>query len=129
MGAWHAIRKRVANMDLLIALGTGLPMFTVLLLSFPEVLRLRKERLFRGLRYHHRLCPVRQVYGRNHQRKFCRYKKTLDLRPQTAHVLRRSFHPPREGRVGMQEGNSAESVMVDEIVIVRPEKRYRPTVL
>ena len=54
-------------------------------------------------------------------------RKLLDLRPQTARVIR----TVQSSELGVQSEEieiPAESVMVDEIVVVRPERKYPQTV-
>ena len=134
VGAWHAIRKRVANMDLLIALGTGVAyVYSAFVVFFPGVLPVEEKNVYFEVSA---IIIAFVLLGKYMEeiikkRSSAAIRKLLDLRPQTAHVLREVTPtvtlPPQgggEGWGGMQEVEiPAESVMVDEIVIVRPGEK------
>ncbi|MEO0117413.1 MAG: HAD-IC family P-type ATPase, partial [candidate division WOR-3 bacterium] len=116
LGAYQGIKKLVANMDLLIALGTSTAyLYSVLVVFFPKVLPVKEKNLYFEVaaiiiafvllgRYMEEIIKKRSSLA---------IRKLLDLKPQTARVI-------REGR---EIEIPAESVMVDEIVVVKPGEK------
>ncbi|MEO0126067.1 MAG: heavy metal translocating P-type ATPase [candidate division WOR-3 bacterium] len=116
LGAYQGIKKRVANMDLLIALGTSTAyLYSALIVLFPKVLPVKEKNLYFEVaaiiiafvllgRYMEEIIKKRSSLA---------IRKLLDLKPQTARVI-------REGR---EIEIPAESVMVDEIVVVKPGEK------
>ncbi|MBI4689149.1 MAG: HAD-IC family P-type ATPase, partial [Nitrospirae bacterium] len=133
-GAWHAIKDRVANMDLLIALGTSTAyLYSAFVVFFPRVLPVEEKNVYFDVSA---IIIAFVLLGKYMEeiikkRSSAAIRKLLDLKPQTAHVLREVTPtltlPPRgggEGWGGLQEVEiPAESVMVDEIVVVRPGEK------
>ncbi|RJQ17727.1 MAG: heavy metal translocating P-type ATPase [Nitrospiraceae bacterium] len=134
VGAYHAIKDRVANMDLLIALGTSTAyIYSAFVVFFPGVLPVEEKNVYFEVSA---IIIAFVLLGKYMEeiikkRSSAAIRKLLDLKPQTAHVLREVTPspalPPRgggEGLVGFQEVEiPAESVMVDEIVVVRPGEK------
>ena len=114
-GAWNAIRTRSINMDFLIALGTTVAYFySVVVLFFPEVLPIKVEQ--RDIYFEVSAVIIAFVLLGKYmeeiikKRSSAAVRKLLDLRPAVAHVI----------RAGAEMEVPAESVMVDETVVVRP---------
>lgn len=117
-GSWTAIRTRTINMDSLIALGTTVAyLYSVAVLFFPDVLPVKVEE--RDVYFEVSAVIIAFVLlGRYMEemikkRSSAAVRKLLDLKPATAHVVR--------GGVEMEV--PAETVMVDEIVAVRPGEK------
>ncbi len=118
VGAWNAVRSRTINMDFLIALGTSVAYFySVAVLFFPEILPVKVEE--RAVYFEVSAVIIAFVLLGKYmeeiikRRSSAAVQKLLDLRPAQAHVL----------RDGAEMDVPAESVMVDEIVIVRPGEK------
>ena len=114
-GAWNALRTRSINMDFLIAMGTSVAYFySVAVLFFPEVLPVKVEE--RDVYFEVSAVIIAFVLLGKYmeeiikKRSSAAVRKLLDLRPAVAHVIRE----------GAEMEVPAESVMVDEVVIVRP---------
>ncbi|MCK0506483.1 heavy metal translocating P-type ATPase [Aromatoleum anaerobium] len=117
-GSWTAIRTRTINMDFLIALGTSVAyLYSVAVLFFPEVLPVKVEE--RDVYFEVSAVIIAFVLlGRYMEemikkRSSAAVRKLLDLKPATARVI----------RDGVEMEVPAESVMVDEVVAVRPGER------
>lgn len=116
VGAWHAIKNRVANMDLLIALGTSTAyIYSAFVVFFPGVLPVEEKNVYFEVAA---IIIAFVLLGKYMEeiikkRSSAAIRKLLDLKPQTARVIRH----------GAEVEISAESVMVDEIVIVRPGEK------
>ncbi len=116
IGAWHAIKKRVANMDLLIALGTSTAyIYSAFVVFFPGVLPVEEKNVYFEVSA---IIIAFVLLGKYMEeiikkRSSAAIRKLLDLKPQTARVIRDNV----EAEI------PAESVMVDEIVIVRPGEK------
>lgn len=116
IGAWHAVKKRVANMDLLIALGTSTAyIYSAFVVFFPGVLPVEEKNVYFEVsaiiiafvllgKYMEELIKKRSSAA---------IRKLFDLKPQVAKVMRDST----------EVEIPAESVMVGEIVIVRPGEK------
>ncbi|MFP5345146.1 MAG: copper-translocating P-type ATPase, partial [Gammaproteobacteria bacterium] len=117
-GAWKSFRAHNANMDTLIALGTSVAYFySVAVIFFPEVLPVKVEE--RAVYFEVSAVIIAFVLLGKYmeeivkKRSSAAVRKLMDLRPAQAHVLRN----------GVEMDVPAESVMVDEIVIVRPGEK------
>jgi Cu+-exporting ATPase len=117
-GAWNAIRTRSINMDFLIALGTTVAYFySVAVLFFPEVLPVKVEE--RDVYFEVSAVIIAFVLLGKYMEEIIKkhssaaVRKLLDLKPATAHVV----------RDGQEMEVPAETVMVDEVVIVRPGEK------
>ena len=117
-GAWNAIRTRAINMDFLIALGTTVAYFySVAVLFFPEVLPIKIDE--RDVYFEVSAVIIAFVLLGKYmeeiikKRSSAAVRKLLDLKPATAHVIRE----------GQEMEVPAESVMVDEVVVVRPGEK------
>lgn len=116
IGAWHAIKKRVANMDLLIALGTSTAyIYSAFVVFFPGVLPVEEKNVYFEVSA---IIIAFVLLGKYMEeiikkRSSAAIRKLLDLKPQTARVI----------RDGAEIEIPAESLMVDEIVVVRPGEK------
>ena len=117
-GTWTAIKTRSINMDTLIALGTTVAyLYSVAVIFFPEVLPVKVEE--RDVYFEVSAVIIAFVLLGKYmeelikKRSSAAVRKLMDLKPATAHVIR--------------EGNEmevpAESVMVNETVVVRPGEK------
>ena len=117
-GTWSAIKTRSINMDTLIALGTTVAyVYSVAVLFFPEVLPVKVEE--RDVYFEVSAVIIAFVLLGKYmeeiikKRSSAAVRKLLDLRPAVAHVIRE----------GAEMEVPAESVMVDETVVVRPGEK------
>ncbi len=117
-GAWSAIKTRHINMDFLIALGTSVAYFySVAVLFFPEVLPIKVEE--RDVYFEVSAVIIAFVLLGKYmeeiikKRSSAAVRKLLDLKPAVARVIRE----------GAEMEVPAESVMVDETVVVRPGEK------
>lgn len=116
MGAWHAIRERTANMDLLIALGTSTAyLYSAVVVFLPGLIPVDEKNVYFEVSA---IIIAFVLLGKYMEeiikkRSSAAIRKLLDLRPQTARVI----------RDGKEEEIPAESVMVNEIVVVRPGEK------
>lgn len=117
-GAWNAIRARNINMDFLIALGTSVAYFySVAVVFFPNVLPVAVDQ--RQSYFEVSAVIIAFVLLGKYmeeiikKRSSASVRKLLDLKPATAHVI----------RDGQEMEVPAESVMLDEIIVVRPGEK------
>lgn len=117
-GAWSAVRTRSINMDFLIALGTSVAYFySVAVLFFPEVLPIKVEE--RDVYFEVSAVIIAFVLLGKYMEEIIKkhssaaVRKLLDLKPATARVIRE----------GQEMEVPAESVMVEETVVVRPGEK------
>ncbi|MBI5612221.1 MAG: heavy metal translocating P-type ATPase [Gammaproteobacteria bacterium] len=117
-GSWQAIRTRSINMDFLIALGTTVAyVYSVAVLFFPWVLPVKVEE--RDVYFEVSAVIIAFVLLGKYmeelikKRSSAAVRKLLDLKPATARVIRE----------GQEMEIPAESVMVNEIVVVRPGEK------
>jgi Cu+-exporting ATPase len=116
IGAYQAVKQRVANMDLLIALGTSTAyIYSAFVVFFPGVLPVEEKNVYFDVSA---IIIAFVLFGKYMEeiikkRSSAAIRKLLDLRPQTAKVI----------RDGVEVEIPAESVMVDEIVVVRPGEK------
>lgn len=116
VGAYQAVKQRVANMDLLIALGTSTAyVYSAFVVFFPKVLPVEEKNVYFDVSA---IIIAFVLFGKYMEeiikkRSSAAIRKLLDLRPQTARVIRE----------GAEVEIPAESVTVDEIVVVRPGEK------
>jgi Cu+-exporting ATPase len=116
VGAYQAIKQRMANMDLLIALGTSTAyLYSAFVVFFPGVLPVEEKNVYFDVSA---IIIAFVLFGKYMEelikkRSSAAIRKLLDLKPQTARVI----------RAGTEAEIPAESVMVDEIVVVRPGEK------
>ena len=116
VGAYQAIKQRMANMDLLIALGTSTAyLYSAFVVFFPGVLPVEEKNVYFDVSA---IIIAFVLFGKYMEelikkRSSAAIRKLLDLKPQTARVI----------RDGTEVEIPAESVMVDEIVVVRPGEK------
>jgi Cu+-exporting ATPase len=116
VGAWHAIKNRIANMDLLIALGTSTAyLYSAFVVFFPGVLPVEEKNVYFDVSA---IIIAFVLLGKYMEeiikkRSSAAIRKLLDLKPQTARVI----------RDGSEVEIPAESVMAAEIVVVRPGEK------
>ncbi|MBI5936693.1 MAG: heavy metal translocating P-type ATPase [Betaproteobacteria bacterium] len=117
-GAWQAVRTRSINMDFLIALGTSVAYFySVAVIFFPEALPVKVEE--RDVYFEVSAVIIAFVLLGKYmeemikKRSSAAVRKLMDLKPATAHVVRE----------GQEMEVPAESVLVDETVIVKPGEK------
>src|SRR4030066_2066871 len=119
LGAYHAIKKRVANMDLLIALGTSTAyIYSAFVVFFPKVLPVEEKNVYFEVSA---IIIAFVLLGKYMEeiikkRSSAAIRKLLDLKPQTAKGI----------RDGAEVEIPAAAVLVDEIVIVRPGEKKPP---
>jgi Cu+-exporting ATPase len=118
VGAWNALRTRSINMDTLIALGTSVAyVYSVAVLFFPEVLPVKVEE--RDVYFEVSAVIIAFVLLGKYmeeiikKRSSAAVRKLLDLKPARATVL----------RDGAEMDVPVESVMADEVCIIRPGQR------
>ncbi|MBI4824297.1 MAG: heavy metal translocating P-type ATPase [Nitrospirae bacterium] len=116
IGAYHAIKKRVANMDLLIALGTSTAyIYSAFVVFFPKILPGEEKNVYFEVSA---IIIAFVLLGKYMEeiikkRSSAAIRKLLDLKPQTAKVI----------RDGEEVEIPAESIMVNEAVVVRPGEK------
>jgi len=116
IGAYQAIKQRVANMDLLIALGTSTAyIYSAFVVFFPGVLPVEEKNVYFDVSA---IIIAFVLFGKYMEeiikkRSSAAIRKLLDLKPQTARVI----------RDGAEIEIPSESVMVEEIVVVRPGEK------
>jgi Cu+-exporting ATPase len=117
-GAWNAIRTRNINMDFLIALGTSVAYFySVVVLFFPSWLPVKVAE--RDVYFEVSAVIIAFVLLGKYMEEIIKKKSSaavrrlLDLKPAVAHVI----------RDGKEVEIPAESIMVSELVVVRPGEK------
>jgi len=116
IGAYQAIKQRVANMDFLIALGTSVAyIYSAFVVFFPGVLPVEEKNVYFEVSA---IIIAFVLLGKYMEeiikkRSSAAIRKLIDLKPQTARVI----------RDGVEVEIPAESVMVDEVVVVRPGEK------
>ncbi|URD53429.1 heavy metal translocating P-type ATPase (plasmid) [Chroococcidiopsis sp. CCNUC1] len=118
VGSWNAIRSRHINMDFLIALGTTVAyIYSVVVVFFPNILPVKVAE--REVYFEVSAIIIAFVLLGKYMEEIIKknssaaIRKLLDLKPATAKVI----------RDGMEMEIPAESVMVDETIVVRPGER------
>ena len=116
VGAYQAIRQRVANMDLLIALGTSTAyLYSTFVIFFPGVLPVKESDVYFDVSA---IIIAFVLLGKYMEeiikkRSSAAIRKLLDLRPQTARVI----------RDGVETEIPAEQIMLNESIVVRPGEK------
>ncbi len=117
-GTWTALQTRSINMDTLIALGTTVAyVYSVAVIFFPEVLPVKVEE--RDVYFEVSAVIIAFVLLGKYmeemikKRSSAAVRKLMDLKPATAHVIRE----------GAEMEVPAETVMVGEVVIVKPGEK------
>jgi Cu+-exporting ATPase len=85
--------------------------YSAFVVFFPVSFRLRKRTSISRCPLSSSPLSFRQVYGRDHQRSSAAIRKLLDLKPQTARIIRDV------------EVNTCRVCYGDEIVVVRPGEK------
>src|SRR3989344_6974788 len=118
VGTWQAIKSRTINMDTLIAPGTSVAyFFSVVVVFFPELLPVKVEE--RDVYFEVSAVIIAFVLLGKYmeemikKRSSAAVRKLMDLKPATACVVGE----------GVEMKVPAETVMVDEVVIVRPGEK------
>lgn len=118
VGTWNAIRTRTINMDFLIALGTTVAyIYSVAVIFFPWVLPIKVEE--RDVYFEVSAVIIAFVLLGKYmeeiikKRSSAAVRKLLDLKPATARVIRDNT----------EMEIPAGTVIVDEIVVVRPGEK------
>lgn len=118
VGAFNALKNRAINMDLLIALGTSVAYFySVIVIFAPDMLPVKVEE--RDVYFEVSAVIIAFVLLGKYmeelikKRSSAAIRKLMDLKPATAHVL----------RSGQEMEIPAETVLVDDILIVKPGER------
>lgn len=125
VGAFNALKKKVANMDILIALGTSTAyLYSAFVVFFPGILPVKEKNVYFEVSA---IIIAFVLFGKYMEeiikkRSSAAIRKLLDLKPQTARVLR-TIESKNSGASIQEVEIPAESVMVDEIVIVRPGEK------
>ena len=117
-GAWQAIRSRAINMDFLVALGTTVAyVYSVIVVFAPDILPVEVGQ--RQVYFEVSAVIIAFVLLGKYMEDIIKRKssaavrKLMDLRPATAHVI----------RDGMEMTVPAESLLVDDVVVVRPGEK------
>ncbi len=117
-GAWQAIRSRAINMDFLVALGTSVAyLYSVIVVFAPDILPVEVGE--REVYFEVSAVIIAFVLLGKYMEDIIRKKssaavrKLMDLRPATARVL----------RDGQEMEVPAETLLIDEVVIVRPGEK------
>ena len=118
VGSWQAVRTRTINMDFLIALGTTVAyVYSVVVVFAPDMLPVKVEE--RDVYFEVSAVIIAFVLLGKYmeeiikRRSSAAVRKLMDLRPAVAHVV----------RDGAETEVPAESIMVDETIVVRPGER------
>src|SRR5574338_1020470 len=116
VGAYHAIKRRTANMDLLISIGTLVAyLYSTVVLFFPGALPVKDRDVYFEVSAVIIAFVLLGKYMEEaiKKRGSAAVRKLLDLRPATARVL----------RDGKEVEISASDVQVDDILIVKPGEK------
>jgi Cu+-exporting ATPase len=125
IGAYQAVKQRMANMDLLIALGTSTAyLYSSFIVFFPNVLPVKESNVYFDVSA---IIIAFVLLGKYMEeiikkRSSSAIKKLLDLKPQTAHVLKTVQNDKGE-TVTQELEIPADMVMKDDILIVRPGEK------
>lgn len=116
IGAYLAVKKGVANMDLLIALGTSTAyIYSVFVVFLPDVLPVDEKNVYFEVSA---IIIAFVLLGKYieeiiKKRSSAAIRKLLDLKPQQARII----------QDGKEIEVPAESLMVDDIIVVRPGEK------
>lgn len=125
IGAYQAIKQRVANMDLLIALGTLTAyIYSSFIVFFPDILPVKETNVYFDVS----AIIIAFVLLGKYMEEIIKKKsssairKLLELKPQTAHVIKDIKN--EKGQYTTQEIEiPAEMIMKDDILLVRPGEK------
>src|SRR3989337_2967552 len=127
VGAYRAIKTRMINMDFLIAMGTLVAYFYSTVVTFaPDILPVPVDE--RDVYFEVSAAIIAFVLLGKYMEEIIKKKssaavrKLLDLRPQTARVIR-TVQSSEFGVRSEEVEIPAESLMKDEIVVVRPGEK------
>ena len=128
IGAWHAIKDRAANMDLLIALGTSTAyIYSAFVVFFPGVLPVDEKNVYFEVSA---IIIAFVLLGKYMEeiikkRSSAAIRKLFDLKPQTARIIKQGSRGQgvKDSSAVEEMEIPAEAVMIDDIVIVRPGEK------
>src|SRR3990172_592407 len=117
-GAYNAIKNRMINMDFLIALGTSVAyIYSVIVIFAPDILPVKVAE--RDVYFEVSAVIIAFVLLGKYMEEIIKKKssaavrKLLDLKPQTAHVIRE----------GQEMEIPAEFVQIGDVIVVRPGEK------
>ena len=117
-GAWQAVRRRSVNMDFLVALGTSVAyLYSVIVVFAPDILPVKVGE--REVYFEVSAVIIAFVLMGTYMEDIIKRKssaavrKLIDLRPATARVL----------RDGVEMEVPAETLRVDDVIVVRPGEK------
>ena len=116
VGAYHAIKNRTANMDLLVSIGTLVAYFySVVVLFFPGALPVKERDVYFDVSAVIIAFVLLGKYMEEaiKKRSSAAVRKLLDLSPATARVI----------RDGIEKEIPADEIQVDDILIIRPGEK------
>jgi Cu+-exporting ATPase len=116
IGVWHSIKNRVANMDLLIAVGTTTAyLYSAFVVFFPGILPVEEKNVYFEVAAVIIAFVLLGKYMEEiiKKRSSATVRRLLDLKPQTAMVL----------RDGLEVEIAAESIMAGEIIVFSPGEK------
>lgn len=116
VGAYHAIKNRTANMDLLVSIGTLVAYFySVVVLFFPGALPVKEKDVYFDVSAVIIAFVLLGKYMEEaiKKRSSAAVRKLLDLSPATAIVI----------KDGMEKEIPADQIQIDDILIVRPGEK------
>ncbi|MCX7914276.1 MAG: heavy metal translocating P-type ATPase [Thermodesulfovibrionales bacterium] len=116
VGAYQAIKNRMANMDVLIALGTSTAyLYSTFVIFFPELLPVDEKNVYFEVSA---IIIAFVLLGKYieeiiKKRSSAAIRKLMDLKPQKARII----------RDGVEIEVPVESLRVDDVVVVRPGEK------
>ena len=116
VGAYHAIKNKTANMDLLVSIGTLVAYFySTIVLFFPSALPVKERDVYFDVSAVIIAFVLLGKYMEEaiKKRSSVAVRKLLDLRPATARVI----------RDGVEKEISADEILIDDIIVVRPGEK------
>ncbi|MBI5682386.1 MAG: heavy metal translocating P-type ATPase [Deltaproteobacteria bacterium] len=126
-GSYNALKNRMINMDILIALGTTVAyLYSVIVIFAPDILPVKVEE--RDVYFEVSAVIIAFVLLGKYmeeiikKRSSAAVRKLLDLKPQTARVIR-TVQSSEFGVKSEEIEIPAESVMIGDIIVVRPGEK------
>jgi Cu+-exporting ATPase len=116
VGAYHAIKNKTANMDLLVSIGTLVAYFySTVVLFFPGALPVKERDVYFDVSAVIIAFVLLGKYMEEaiKKRSSAAVRKLLDLRPATARVV----------KDGMEEEIPADMIQIDDILVVKPGEK------
>src|SRR5574338_1099343 len=116
VGAYHAIKNRTANMDLLVSIGTLVAYFySVVVLFFPGALPVKEKDVYFDVSAVIIAFVLLGKYMEEaiKKRSSAAVRKLLDLSPATARII----------KDGIEKEIPADQIQVDDILVVRPGEK------